>query len=201
VTTTTIEDVPAENEATDDGPLMSHAYDGIREYDNPLPGWWRMFFVGTIVFAGFYGLYFHVVHWGKTTDDRYQAQLVSYEARRATRTPGGPAVNEDLLARSAHDDGVVSHGAEIFAAKCAPCHTADGRGQIGPNLTDLYQLHGTTRMDLFNTVQNGAPGTPMIAWAEQLPPADVFAVATFVTTLRGKNLPGKAPQGQPVKPW
>ena len=30
--------------AADDAPLMDHAYDGIQEYDNPLPGWWRAIF-------------------------------------------------------------------------------------------------------------------------------------------------------------
>jgi hypothetical protein len=41
----------------------------------------------------------------------------------------------------------------------------------------------------------------MLAWGEQLPQTDILAVATFVTTLRGKNLPGKAPQGEPVQPF
>ena len=28
--------------------LTDHAYDGIQEYDNPLPGWWTYTFVATI---------------------------------------------------------------------------------------------------------------------------------------------------------
>jgi hypothetical protein len=39
----------------------------------------------------------------------------------------------------------------------------------------------------------------MLAWGEQLPPTDVVAVAAFVTTLRGKDIPGKPPQGHPVQ--
>jgi len=190
-------DVPEEG-ADDDARLMSHAYDGIREYDNPLPGWWRMIFWGTIVFAGFYGLYFHVVGWGRSPDDRYKDALAAYQTTRELRAPGGPNVTEDMLARGAHDDEMLSKGQAIFAQKCASCHTENGRGLIGPNLTDLYQIHGTTRMDLYNAVHDGAPGTPMIAWIEQLPAQDVVAVATFVTTLRGKNIPGKEPQGKPV---
>jgi len=90
----------------------------------------------------------------------------------------------------------------VFATRCASCHAADGRGLIGPNLTDLYQLHGTTRLDLFTTVKNGVPGTAMPAWGEQLKPGDVFAAATYVSTLRGTNVPGgKAAQGAPVKPF
>ena len=85
-----------------------------------------------------------------------------------------------------------------YNANCIVCHGPDGSGQIGPNLTDLFQLHGTTRMDLYGTIVGGAPGTAMIAWGEVMKPAELLAVATFVTTLRGKNLPGKAAQGVPV---
>jgi hypothetical protein len=31
--------------------LLAHEYDGIEEYDNPLPGWWSWIFVATIVFS------------------------------------------------------------------------------------------------------------------------------------------------------
>jgi len=89
----------------------------------------------------------------------------------------------------------------VFHARCATCHTEDGRGLIGPNLTDHFQLHGESRLDIYKTVKNGVPGTAMLAWGEQLPPNDVLAVAAFVTTLRGQNLPGKAAEGLPVKPF
>ena len=37
---------------------MGHAFDGIEEYDNPLPKWWFMLFIGTIVFSiGYLALY------------------------------------------------------------------------------------------------------------------------------------------------
>ena len=31
--------------------LTGHSYDGIDEYDNPMPGWWKWVFVGTIVWS------------------------------------------------------------------------------------------------------------------------------------------------------
>jgi cytochrome c oxidase cbb3-type subunit 3 len=179
--------------------LLEHDYDGIREYDNPLPGWWRMLFLGTIVFAGFYGLYFHVVGWGHTPDESYRATLVTYESKKALRDQADAAnVSEDLLARDAGDPRLLQHGADVFVTRCASCHTVDGRGLIGPNLTDNFQIHGSSRMDIFKTVRGGVSGTAMPAWGEQLPMTDVVAVAAYATTLRGKNLPGKPPQGDPV---
>ena len=31
-----------------------HSYDGIEEYDNPLPGWWKGIFYASVVWAGVY---------------------------------------------------------------------------------------------------------------------------------------------------
>ena len=47
-------DIPTSPPPSENGPLTDHAYDGIREYDNPLPGWWTYLFVGTIVFSVLY---------------------------------------------------------------------------------------------------------------------------------------------------
>jgi cytochrome c oxidase cbb3-type subunit III len=95
----------------------------------------------------------------------------------------------------------VSAGAKLFATRCVSCHAEDGRGLIGPNLTDSYQLHGDTRMDILKTVRGGVQGTAMLAWGEQMSMQDVVTVATFVTTLRGTNVKGKEPQGHPVEPF
>ena len=34
--------------------IMEHEYDGIQEYDNPMPRWWLLTFGGTVIFAGLY---------------------------------------------------------------------------------------------------------------------------------------------------
>jgi cytochrome c oxidase cbb3-type subunit 3 len=108
-------------------------------------------------------------------------------------------ISEDTFVRATSDPSVLAKGQELYTAKCASCHAAEGQGLIGPNLTDRYQLHGTTRMDIFKTVRGGVPGTAMLAWGEQMPATDVVAVASFVVTLRGKGLQGKEPQGAPVE--
>jgi cytochrome c oxidase cbb3-type subunit III len=179
--------------------LLDHAYDGIREYDNPLPGWWRSIFIATIVFAGFYALYFHVVGWGHSPDENYKQALSQYQVMAAAHASGGPSASEEVLATGSHDDGIVSRGHGVFVSKCAGCHGDDAHGIIGPNLTDDFQLHGHTREDIFETIRDGVPTTPMPAWGSQMSGEDVIAVAVYVTTLRGTNVPGgKAPQGNKV---
>src|SRR5690625_5875038 len=37
-----------------DNITTGHVYDGIEEYDNPLPRWWFNLFIGTFIFAGIY---------------------------------------------------------------------------------------------------------------------------------------------------
>jgi cytochrome c oxidase cbb3-type subunit 3 len=182
--------------------LMDHAYDGIHEYDNPLPGWWSSVFIGTIVFAGFYLLYFHVVYWGATPDETYQAELAGYDGKRELRERAELAsIDEKMLAERARDAKVLARGGKVFADRCASCHGATGNGLIGPNLTDEYQKHGWTRLDLYKVVRRGIPGTAMVAWGDQLPPADIVAATTFVLLLRGTNVAGKPPEGAPVAPF
>ena len=186
-------------ESPDAARLLDHEYDGIQEYDNPLPGWWRATFAGCIVFAACYGFYYHIANWGTSPDQAYREDLAVWQGGKTQREAADAAnVSEELLAKSAGDQKVLDHGKAVFATRCASCHTENGRGLIGPNLTDDFQLHGTTRMDIYHTVHDGAPGTPMLAWGEQLPPTDVLAAASFVITLRNTHVVGKEPQGQRV---
>ena len=192
--------IPEAAEPTDDARLMDHDYDGIREYDNPLPGWWKAIFVGSIIFAGFYGLYFHVVGWGRSPADHYRDALARYDERRDDRERLEIAnITEATLAQKVDDPKVVARGAEVFATRCASCHGPAGAGLIGPNLTDDRQIHGDSRLDTYRVVRGGAAGTAMMAWGDQLPAADVVAASAFAITLRGKMLPGKVPEGLPVK--
>lgn len=189
-----------EADAADDAHLLDHSYDGIREYDNPLPSWWSIVFGATIAFAFLYFACYDLAGWGRSPADTYRIALAGWQStyKAGPGGGGGPNVTEELLAAGAENSDVVARGAEVFAARCIGCHAANASGQIGPNLTDLYQLHGATRMDLYATILGGAPGTAMIAWGETLKPAEVVIVATYVSSLRGKNLPGKEPQGKPV---
>jgi cytochrome c oxidase cbb3-type subunit 3 len=180
--------------------LFHHDYDGIQEQDNPAPPWLTRTFVGCIVFAAAYFTWFHIVNKGETPQQKFDVAWSEYQAMRkeAARTEV-VAVDENTLAAAAKDPEVLAAGKQVFAEKCVGCHTDNGRGLVGPNLTDDYQIHGHTRVDLYTTINQGVLDKGMPAWGEQLSQHDVFAAAAFVSTLRGTNVPGgKAPQGDKV---
>lgn len=195
---TTDAEIP--EESSEDGRLLTHAYDGIREYDNPLPGWWSSIFIGSIIFSVFYVAYLHLTGWGVMPAEAYRVELADYEGKKDLRARAEAAnVSEASLATASHDPKVTAQGAQVFKTKCVSCHAEDGRGLIGPNLTDFQQIHGASRMELHATITKGVPGTAMLAWGEQLPQTDILAVTAFVITLRGQNIEGKAGQGSPVE--
>lgn len=177
--------------------LLEHAYDGIQEYDNPLPGWWRAIFWASIVFSAGYLVYFHVGGWGTQPAERYQAMLAAYDDLRSRHDPTA-GIDDDVLARRAAEPAALDRGAVVFTNRCASCHAPNGAGLIGPNLTDLFQLHGDSRLDIYKTIVVGVPGTAMLGWREQLSRDELLDVAAYATALRGQNLPGKPAQGAPI---
>src|SRR5688572_30104900 len=129
---TTAEAIP--DEPAPEAKLLGHAYDGIREYDNPLPGWWSAIFWATIVFSVAYVVVFHLGGWVRSPQAKYREALAAYADERELRDRAEAAsVDEALLARRVADPATIASGRAVFAARCASCHAEDGRGLIGPN--------------------------------------------------------------------
>jgi mono/diheme cytochrome c family protein len=70
----------------------------------------------------------------------------------------------------------------LYQAKCQVCHMADGNSQIMPNMSfaDGIWKHGSTLKAVTATISDGVPATAMVAWKEQLTPAEIAALAKFV---------------------
>ena len=187
---------------SDEPRIIGHEYDGIREYDNPLPFWWSAIFVLSIVFSAGYWVYYQFGP-GETEHARFAADWKQHEADVAAATArAGLVVTEQLLSEWTRDADTVAAGRAIYTSNCVGCHLEDGRGKTGANLTDGYQIHGTTRMELYTTVHGGVLSKGMLAWGEILPPRAVATVAAYAITLRGTNRPdGKHPEGARVEAW
>ena len=191
--------MPNEN-TPDQDHLLEHSYDGIQEFDNPMPRWWVYLFWATIIFSILY--FFNVpgfgVGKGRIADyDRDIAAAASTDAKRKAAQPAG-ASGEQLTAMT-KDASVVALGKQVFGQNCAACHRADAGGQIGPNLADDYWLHGGTLEQIHKTVVDGVLEKGMPPWGKVLKPNQLDAVVAYIYTLRGTNPPNpKAPQGDLV---
>ena len=177
--------------------LMSHGYDGIREYDNPLPGWWVWIFWVTIVFSLGYWAYYQIGP-GPSVVAVYEAEMREAAARQPAAPSAGAVTDQALLALQ-KNAGAMAKGKEIFAGRCVPCHGDRGQGIVGPNLTDDYWLHGGRPSEIYHTITEGVPEKGMVPWKTQLSPEEIAAVTAYVGTLHGTNPPNpKPPEGQKV---
>ena len=181
--------------------MIDHPHDGIYELDNRLPPWWINMFYATIVFSIGYFAYYHYFDAGKLPLDEYKEELRVGEIQKiqaADRQVN--AVNENNVV-ALTDKTSLETGHEIFIGKCAVCHGQKGEGTVGPNMTDDYWLHGGSIKNVFHTIYNGVPDKGMIAWSNQMRPAEIQAVASYILTLKGTNpLNPKAPQGDKYVP-
>lgn len=176
--------------------LLDHHYDGIQEYDNPLPGWWTWLFVASIVFSiGYYAYY--QLGAGPTVIAEYDADVRAAAERQAKLAPPpGAGAGTDELRAVASDPTAMAKAKEIFGTRCMPCHGPEGQGVIGPNLADDYWIHGRTLADIRRTIHDGVIDKGMVPWKDQLSPKEIDALAAYVGTLAGTNPPNpKPPQG------
>lgn len=192
--------VPVSEEKTVE---LDHNYDGIRELDNHLPPWWKWLFYGTIAWSVVYLIVYHVTNSLPLSLQEYDNQVTLAEEQKQKLLASQPvaAIDENTLEYSA-DAEILSKGKKIFITNCVSCHRADGGGNaVGPNLTDVYWLHGGTVKEIFGTIKNGVVEKGMAAWGKVMTPQDVRDVAFYVMSLQGTNPPdAKAPQGTIVKP-
>ena len=173
----------------------SHTYDGIEEHDNHLPNWWLLTLWGAVVFGFAYWTYYHLIPEPSSLQAEYQAELA--DAAKLAAASGG--LSGEKLAAVVKDPAAQQAGAAVFAQYCVACHLAQGQGVIGPNLTDNYWMNGTgTAAEIAALVEAGIPAKGMPQWGPLLGPQKIMEVTAFVRTLRGRNVPGKEPQGNPV---
>jgi cytochrome c oxidase cbb3-type subunit 3 len=183
-------------------PKVLHNYDGILEYDNPLPGWWKWTFWASIIFSPFYILYYHSGAPGRSLDETYQVKLAE-NTRKQYAEIGDLAADEATMIKYLKDKKWVGVGQSIFKANCVSCHGSDGGGNVGPNLCDDNFKHVKQLADIIQVVNNGVAGGAMPGWATRLTHKnDVILVSVYIASLRGtKPASPKAPDGSPIPPW
>jgi cytochrome c oxidase cbb3-type subunit 3 len=177
-----------------------HELDGIKEYDNPMPGWLMAIWWGSLIFAAAY-LIFYALSFGEgSMESEYRAEtqqsLTAVQAYFDANPLVAPTPAE-LLA-GVKDPAVLEMGASRFTRTCASCHGAQAQGLIGPNLTDDRWIHGGSVEQIFQSVAKGWPAKGMPPWGRAVKPEELSALVSYVRSLQGSNPPNAKPaEGDP----
>ena len=176
---------------------MGHSFDGIEEYDNPLPQWWFMLFAGTLVFSvGYLILYPGLGNWkgilpgyedGWTGVHEWEKEMARSEAKFGPIFAKFASMPIEEVAK---DPQALKMGGRLFASNCSVCHGSDAKGAYGfPNLTDADWRWGGEPETIKQTIMQGRHAV-MPGWAEVIGEQGVADVAGFVVTqLDGRKLP------------
>lgn len=180
-----------------------HEMDGIKEYDNPMPGWLMAILWGSLIFAVLYIAFFALSFGEGTMEAEYrgatQKAVTDIDAYFEAH-PLVPPSPDDLLAGAANP-AILETGRARFTRTCAACHGEHAQGLIGPNLTDDRWLHGGSVEQIFQTIAKGWPAKGMPPWGRALKPEELAALVSYVRSIQGSNPPNaRAPEGDRFVP-
>ncbi|ATG40836.1 cytochrome-c oxidase, cbb3-type subunit III [Phaeobacter piscinae] len=191
----------------DDPNTTGHSWDGIEEFDNPMPRWWLWTFYATIIWAIGYTVAYPawpgiqsatagVLGWNSRA-------LVAEEiaAVNEANAPINSRLEEIELAYITTDPELngyaVSAGSAVFKTWCAQCHGAGAAGAKGyPNLLDDDWLWGGSMEDIHATIAHGIRNEesddarysemPAFGRDELLEKEEIDQVVNYVMSLSGE---------------
>lgn len=192
-----------------------HVWDGVQEFNNPLPRWWLLSFYGTVIFSLIYWVIYPTwplpndwtkgiktvqvkedgevkdVHWNTRTLLAEELQS-SKEAQNREAFYGKLGALKKLEEiQATENEGLkefaLSTGAVMFADNCATCHGAGGEGKFGlyPNLTDDAWLWGGHYSEIEKTITMGRTGNMTPATLTGLTDDEITDVSKYALTLSG----------------
>lgn len=177
------------SELAEDG-TTGHEYDGIKEYNNPLPRWWLICFWGSIAFAlGYLALYPGLGKFqgllGWSSHGELKADEVAYDKQFGPLYDSFAAIPIPELAKN---ERAMKVAGRIFANNCAVCHGSNARGGNGfPNLTDQDWLYGGEPEKIVETLTLGRNGQ-MPAWLDTMGEQGVREVVAYALSLSGRKV-------------
>jgi cytochrome c oxidase cbb3-type subunit 3 len=190
------------DEGHDDQEQMTdHMYDGIQEYDNPLPGWWKNLFLGTFLFSIAYWAYFETGVPGRSIHDELTGEIAA-KMEVKFKDIGVLEINRENVLKYMKDSEWMEFAKSTFEQNCISCHGRNGEGAVGPNLTDDYWKNVKNVEDIAYVIADGAGKGAMPSWKNQFThPSMVVLTAAYVATLRDNPVPGKAAEGNKLPAW
>lgn len=189
-----------------DPDTTGHSWDGIEEFNNPLPRWWLWTFYATIVWAIGYTVAYPA--WPLLKEAT--PGLLGYSTRAEVQEDidAVASANADIEMRLASaelstisdDPALQSYatnaGGAVFRTWCAQCHGSGAAGAKGyPNLLDDDWLWGGTIEEVHYTISHGirndvdfdAHWSQMPAYGELFTEDEIGAVVQHVKAISGQD--------------
>ncbi|WP_101067602.1 cytochrome-c oxidase, cbb3-type subunit III [Roseovarius salinarum] len=179
-----------------------HEWDGIQEYNNPLPRWWVWIFYATIVWGIWYTIAYPA--WPMIEEATSGYKGWSTRANVAQEIKAAEEANAEInaklvnaeLSKIPQDPELMAYsrsaGEAVFETWCAQCHGSGAAGFKGyPNLLDNAWLWGGTLEDIHYTISHGirneddadARFSEMPAFGEILPEDQIEQVVNYVMSM------------------
>lgn len=185
-----------------------HSWDGIEEFNNPLPRWWLWTFYATI----FWGVLYTIAYpaWplisgatpgvlGFSTRAEVAEDIARFEELNAPIEAKLEAADLTAISADAELANYTQNaGAAVFKTWCAQCHGAGAAGVQGqgyPNLLDDDWLWGGSIEDIHLTISHGirneedpdARYSEMPAFGELLAEEEIAGVVQYVRQISGQE--------------
>ncbi|MFK7940798.1 MAG: cytochrome-c oxidase, cbb3-type subunit III [Roseovarius sp.] len=181
-----------------------HQWDGIEEWNNPMPRWWLLMFYACILWGIWYVIAYPA--WPMVTGATEGYKGWSTRANVAMEISEAEAANAEINAKLAGTELAMiaddvelqtyaaSAGSAVFRTWCAQCHGSGAAGAKGyPNLLDNDWLWGGAIDDIYLTIAHGirndedddARYSEMPAFGEILEKEEVSQVVNYVMSLSG----------------
>lgn len=143
-----------------------HEWDGIEEYNNPLPRWWLWTFVICIIWALGYVVLYPAIPMGKDFSKGTLGwnQYNNLDKKIAEADEAKQSFNDQISASSVQEiidnpelhPFAVAGGKAAFALHCSQCHGSNANGAKGyPSLLDDEWLWGGEIADIVQTITHG----------------------------------------------
>ncbi|MDA7427370.1 cytochrome-c oxidase, cbb3-type subunit III [Primorskyibacter aestuariivivens] len=184
-----------------------HEWDGIKEYNKPMPKWWLYTFYATIVWGIGYTIAYPA--WPGITSAT--AGVLGYSTRAEVAADikavedANAAINAKLveteLTAISEDPELLTYannaGAAVFRTWCAQCHGSGAAGAQAsgyPNLLDddwlwggdIEAIHETIAYGIRNEENDNARFSQMPAFGDILEEQEVASVVNYVMSLSGE---------------
>jgi cytochrome c oxidase cbb3-type subunit 3 len=182
-----------------------HEWDGIKEYNKPLPRWWLWTFYATIVWAVLYSIAYPA--WpgikaatpgllGFSTRAEVAADIASFEEANAGINTQLASVELTEIAQDPNLNQFAQNaGGAVFRTWCAQCHGSGAAGAKGyPNLLDddwlwggdIEAIHTTISHGIRNEEDPDARYSEMPAFGDLLETEEITQVVNYVMSLSGE---------------